>query len=797
MRSVFKITLLFFCIFVAATGICSAQSVSILIKNSENTSLPGAVVKLTKLSDSATQSNITNQTGIIRFDIKLNTRYGIAVSYLGFNTLSDTLTPRTDREKFEYKMSENAITIGAATVTAQRPLIRQEDDKMIIDPLPLINSSTNTLEMLEKTPGLYVDQDGNIYLSSTMAATIYINGNELKMGNDDIAVLLRSLPPNSVERIEVMRSPSTKFDASSSGGIINIVLKKGVKIGLTGSVNVGMNQGFYGNRFAGFNLNNSNGKSTLYLNVNYTHNDLREVTNNIRTLVQDTSLHQSVISRQQSEQAYIGYGISYDFNPKLSLSYDGRINASFPKSTQQNNNLVQNQDALLLFGDDTRTNNKSNFLNIQQDLGITRKFDTVGSELETKLSYSYNSNVLSQNYLSDYTYPITETVQGDGTNQQQRHYMVLQSDLTYMFAHRIKLETGIKSSYQNYNSKSDYYIDQSGSEVSDPLRTNAFTYLENINCAYAQASKTFGKWFTLKTGVRMEHTYMSGHQTIPADTSFLVNRVDFFPYVYISRDLIKIFGVRLQGYLIYRRTITRPDYQSLNPYIKYVDDFLYETGNPALKPQFTDNYEFNVSFNDMPVLAFGQNYTHDIFSSVLYRDASRPSVDIRTYDNLGKNKETYFRFMFGIPPGKKYFFALGAQYNYSNYNGMYENQNFTFKRGSWRLFTFHSLNLFKQTKITLSGFMMINGQMNFYTMKNFGMLNLSLTQTLFKRKLSITLSARDLLKTMKTYFQFDQGPISITGDRYSDNQRFGINIRYTFGMKKKEEYKGMQEQEEQ
>ena len=199
----------------------------------------------------------------------------------------------------------------------------------------------------------------------------------------------------------------------------------------------------------------------------------------------------------------------------------------------------------------------------------------------------------------------------------------------------------------------------------------------------------------------------------------------------------------------------------------------------------------------MPVLAFGQNYTHDIFSSVLYRDASRPSVDIRTYDNLGKNKETYFRFMFGIPPGKKYFFALGAQYNYSNYNGMYENQNFTFKRGSWRLFTFHSLNLFKQTKITLSGFMMINGQMNFYTMKNFGMLNLSLTQTLFKKKLSITLSARDLLKTMKTYFQFDQGPISITGDRYSDNQRFGINIRYTFGMKKKEEYKGMQEQEEQ
>ncbi len=776
-------------------GFCSGQSISISVKDASNGPLPGAVVQLIKAKDSSLVSNITNPSGVVKFDTKLNTLYAIRISYLGFQTLKDTLTVKTDRQKAEYKLSEKVITMGETTITAQRPLMRQEDDKIIVDPMPLINSSTNTLEMLEKVPGLYVDQDGSIYLSSTMSASIYINGNELKMDNEDIATMLRSLPPNSVERIEVLRTPSTKFDASSTGGIINIVLKKGVKIGLTGSVNVGMNQGFYGNRFAGFSLNNSGAKTTSYLNINYNHNDLRDLTHNMRSLVHDTSLHQSVVSRQQSEQGYLGYGINFEATKGTSLSYDGRVNANFPKSSAQNISMVKNNSNALLFENDNQTNNKSDFLNIQQDFGVKRKFDTLGSELATQLNYSFNNNHQAQEYLSSYSFPIVIDKKGNGTNKQQRHYIVFQSDLTYLLAHKVKLETGIKSSYQHYTSTSDYFIDQGGTPVNDSLRTNAFNYQENINAAYAQASETFGKWFTLKAGVRLEHTYMKGHQTIPADTNFLVNRVDLFPYVYLSRELPKIFGIKLSAYVIYRRTITRPDYQNLNPYIKVFDDFLYETGNPALKPQFTDNYELNVSFNDMPIVAFGQNFTKDIFSSVIYRDAAHNNVAIRTFDNLGHSTESYFRLMVGIPPGKKYFFALGAQYNYSNYKGVYMNEDFTYRRGSWRLFTFHSLNLFKQTKITLSGFMMINGQMNFYELKNFGSLNMSLTQTLFHKHLSITLSARDLLHTMVTRFEMNQQGMMITGDRYTDNQRFGINIRYSFGMHNKEDKKGFGEPE--
>ena len=124
-------------------------------------------------------------------------------------------------------------------------------------------------EVIEKTPGLFVDQDGNIYISSLTPATVQINGRDMKMSAADVATMLKSLPPNSISKIEILRTPSAKYDASSSGGIVNVVLKKGVKIGMTGSINGGMQQGTYGNQFIGFNLNNNDGKKSSYVNLNY------------------------------------------------------------------------------------------------------------------------------------------------------------------------------------------------------------------------------------------------------------------------------------------------------------------------------------------------------------------------------------------------------------------------------------------------------------------------------------------------------------------------------------------------
>jgi iron complex outermembrane recepter protein len=762
-------------------------NVHISIKDRDKTPMVGATVQLIAVADSAMIYSTADQSGIARFD-KLNQGLYIAhVTYIGFQPVEKTFLVNNDALQLDIILSEDVLSLGEVTVTARRPLIRQEDDKMIIDPEPLANISTNTLEILESTPGLFVDPDGGIFLSSTSPATILINGREQKMSSQDINTILRNLPPGSVQYIEVIRTPSARYAASSSGGLINIVLKRGMKIGRFGTLTSGMNQGVYGNQFAGFSMNNGGDKTSAYLNVNVNNSQMLEELSSSRLLGNDRELTQVARTTRKSQQAYAGYGLSLDASQRLVFSYDGRINGSLPTSASNNNNLIFGLNNQQIAETDNAVNNESDFLNIQQDLGMTFKIDSLGSEWDTKLSYSYNHSDARQMYRNGFLFPFAAEIIGNGDNRQRRHYLQFQSDFTYTLPWDVRLETGINSSLQAYDSRSDFFRTVEDQQQSDPLRTNAFIYEERINAAYVQGSRSLPGKFLLKAGLRMEHTYMSGKQTIPADTSFLVNRADWFPYVYLSRPIVQIAGYDLRGFMIYRKTITRPGYQSLNPYVNYIDEFLYESGNPGLNPQFADNIEANISFDDMPIFAIGRNFTRNIFSSVVYQDANQENVAVRTFDNLGKNRETYFRAVGAIPPGGRYFFVFGTQYNLNEYDGVYENQPLSYTRGSWRFFTFHTLRLGKDTRLTLNGFMMTNGMMNFYELDTFGQLNLGLNQTFLNKKLTVTLSARDVLRTMTTNFQINQGNIISSGSRYSDYQRFGINIRYTFGIPNRQE----------
>ena len=257
--------------------------------------------------------------------------------------------------------------------------------------------------------------------------------------------------------------------------------------------------------------------------------------------------------------------------------------------------------------------------------------------------------------------------------------------------------------------------------------------------------------------------------------------------MYLSKKLISIAGFELRAFLVYRRSIRRPFYDQLNPFRRYVDEFLTETGNPALRPQFTNNYEFNISVNETPLLAVGVNDTKDIFTNVVYQPDSSRSQAYRTFDNLGKNKEWYLRGLGALPPGGKYFFVLGAQYNHNFYQGLYENKPLSFKKGTWTFFTFHTLKLDKKSTFTLSGFLRLKGQQQFYELSSFGQLNSSINRRFLKEKLTVTLSMNDIFRTNKNDFTIRQGSVDASGFREGDTRRFGINFRFNFGIRKKEE----------
>ncbi len=778
-----------------------SQQVITKIKVTDTNKQPlfGTGVLLSLQADSSVLfSAITDSAGVATFNVS-ESNYWLSVSSVGYKSIYRGIKIVKSNQKFEIVLQPVSQNLTEVTVRAKKPLLRQEDDKTIVDTEPLAATSTNVYEIIEKTPGIFLDQDGNVYLNSTTPATVYINGREQKMSAADIATILKSLPPNSVESIEIMRTPSAKYDASGSGGVVNIVLKKGVKIGLTGSLNAGANQGRFGSQFAGFNVSNVDGGRSSYLNLSYNRRNFYDSLTSMREITKERFISHRAYNTTPSDALFLGFGIGREPTKKMTVGTDTRISYN-PYNSKNTNINTQTLNGILSGLSNNITDNQTKTLSIDQGFSSKLKIDTLGSELTTDWSYNYFNKTSSQELNNIFTAP-SSTNSGSsqpsmwptasyGNFGNYRHLFMAQIDLKLYFKTQIVLETGLKSSYQSFISQTQFSNKIQEQITADYLRTNAYTYQENINAAYLQASKSWGP-LVLKVGTRLENTNMTGTQTIPEPTSFAINRTDLFPYLYFSRKVAKIAGYELRAFLVARRSITRPLYDALNPGIRVIDQYLYETGNPELRPQFTQTYEANISVDEAPLIAIGRNYTEDIFANVLYQDPDNKNIAYRTHSNLGTNKETYFRLMGGIPPVGKYFCLVVAQYTHNEYEGVYENSPINFKRGSWRFYSYHQYRINKRSSVIVNGFVSVNGQAKLYELGDFGALNLSANRSFLDKKLTVTVNVTDVFFTNPNTLTLNQGLIRAINRMESDTRRVGINVRYNFGIKKNEEKNNM------
>lgn len=743
--------------------------------------IPGATLILQQAGK--TFAGATDTNGIAGIALLENMKYKIKVSAVGFETLEEEIV--TSKTEFKVILKSAVAQLAEVAVTARKPLITHEDDKAIVDPEPLIQSSTNVMEVLEKTPGVFSDTDGNFYLSSGTPARIYINGREQRMGAGDLVTLLRSLPPNAIEKIEIIRTPSATMDASNTGGSLNLILRKGYNLFGSGSISAGMNQGRYGNRFLNASYSRSAGKTSYYINGGANLGENFNFYENQRKITPASLLDSKSEARSKEQSGTAGYGITYDFTRKWTVSYDGRIS----RNRTDNHNFsttesLGEQERGFINTNNIHSTGKRFFVN--QNINTVLKFDSAGTR---KLMLDFSGSFLRPENDQSYSNTFDRNMpgnEGTGNNAFTSDFYAVRAELTYRFKNKVKLETGGKLAVQDFGNRAAFQRTENGITAPDHFRNNAFDFNDRISAYYLQGTRNFGA-FSVKTGLRLENTYMYGHQKIPSDTTFKVQRTDLFPFLFVGRKILSIMGMEMRATLVAQRTIDRPGYHQLNPFRQYVNEFSYQSGNPALKPQFSNNYEMNVSVDGTPILAIGQRHIRNIFTYVLYQDAQNPQITHRTYDNLAKNKETYFRLMGALPPGGKYFFVAGAQFTLNDYSGLYEGAPVNFRRGTWQFFTFHELKLDRRSSFMLNGFYMTRGQAQFAELGNFGNLNLSINRRFINDRLTLTLNASDVLFTNKFNFSINQGNMAATGFQYRDSRRFGINLRYNFGRKKRTE----------
>lgn len=605
----FRIIGLILIVLIHQPGFAQTAPLKLRVVDNKNQSIAFANITI-QIFDSATIKNqVADSNGKASVMLQPGKLYMLKTSAVGYQTDNRTI-------KFEnlnsliIQLKETNGQLKEVVVTSTKPLITQVDDKSVVDPEPLAAASTNAYETMEKIPGIFIDQDGNIYLNGLSPAGIQINGRELRMSASDMATLLKSLPPSSIQKIELVRTPSAKYDASGGGGVVNIILKKGIKIGLNGSVNTGMNQGVYGNQFIGLTLNNTTDKYNSYLNTQYNQNDGYSIVNTDRFLSIDTVLKQTAKTLSPNKSGYIGFGLGRNWTDRFELNYDARISGqSFLNSTNNASILEKISAKKNLSSIASLVENDGSNFNFNQSVRSKLKLDSLGGEWTIDISYNFIQSNTDQTYNNTF-FAGGLASKGSGNFTNDRDFLTYQTDYKKK-RFGITIEAGLKSSILSFRNNANYQKDLNGLIVKDPFRTSAYNFKEQINAGYLQGSKTWGA-VVLKVGTRVEQTIMQGNQKIPSDTSFSLNRTDAFPYVFLSRKLFKISGYELRGYLVYRKTISRPSYEFLNPFPRYIDPFLYESGNPSLRPQFTSNYEANISVDDKPIFAFGVNETKDI-----------------------------------------------------------------------------------------------------------------------------------------------------------------------------------------
>ncbi|WP_426670080.1 TonB-dependent receptor domain-containing protein [Mucilaginibacter sp. McL0603] len=754
--------------------------------------LDGATVILLTAKDSAEVSKqLAHLDGSFTFQNLKDNTYLLRVTYLGYKDYrSDRIVVSQQKpvNLSPFTLSSTGKKLNEVAVTAQKSYIQQKIDRTVVNVGALIsNTGTNALEVLEKTPGVQVDADGNITFKGKSGVLVMIDDKPTYLSAENLATYLRSLPSSSLDQIELMDNPPAKYDAAGNAGVINIKTKKNSVRGFHAVVSADYAQGHYGRTSESINLNYRINKVNLFANLAYDQErtfrrleidrDYFDTNGNLTSSLKDISYF-----RPTNHNTNIKAGMDFFVSPKTTwgIVYTGDISRSNDSSPVYS--LLYDNNGVLDSTVNTLNTSKNKFNSNGINLNYTHKFDSTGRQLNFDLDYIHdiagsNQMFVNNTYLPDGTLTNSTTL-NDNLPSTINIYSA-KADYSHPLKGKAKLEAGIKSSYVNTDNAANYYNVIDGVNTIDYNNTNRFLYKENINAAYINFNKNFGR-FSLQTGLRVENTNGNGHQlgnVEKADSSFANHYTNLFPTAYFSYNLDTAGHNVLV--LSYGRRIGRPNYGSLNPFTFFVDQYTYFSGNPFLKSQFTDNYKLAYSFRSLFTVAFAYNYTTDVQGETIHRDGD---VFISTTGNIGQQKTLDLSVNTNFQPAKWWSVNLYAEVYKNTYQGEfytgYLNQSqYTFSTNGNNQFT-----ISKTWNAELSGFYDNGGTYGQFVILPKGMLNAAIQKKILDNKGSIKLSVRDIFHTFRPSGTITNiQDATATFHNYLDTQVVTLAFTYSFG----------------
>jgi iron complex outermembrane recepter protein len=762
--------------------------------------IESATIALVRAKDSSTvKFTAADKSGKYSFENIPDGKYLVVITAVGHQKgYSETFEVSGANASIQLKTVElipQPKNLGGVTVTAKKPLIEHKIDKTVVNVEASPTNAGNTaLEVLEKSPGVSVDRDGNISLKGKEGVMVLIDGRPTQLGGADLANLLRSMNAGQLDQIEIMTNPPAKYDAAGNAGIINIKTKKTKQAGYNGSASVNYGQGIYPKVNESLNMNYRQGKWNLFTNLNHGYRERNQELNINRNFINGAT--KEVVSNFDQQARMKMFNRSY--NAKIGADYFAGKNTTvgvvFSGFNSYNSFGNNNTTNILQQGVTSQTKALSlsdrTFKNFSGNLNFRHVLDSTGREITADFDYITYDGRNNQS-LSNYYFDASglESNKGDtlyGRLPQQIDIYSGKVDYTMPLKKGARFDAGLKSSFVKTAAAAFYDTVFYGVRSADLARTNGFDYEENINAAYVNLSGSLGKKWSGQLGLRVENTISKGYSYgysfdrntnnfYPSDTSFDRNYTQLFPTAFVQYK----YNDKNTFVVNYGRRIRRPNYQSLNPFIEFLDRYTFQQGNPNLKPQFSHNIELTHSFKGFLNTTLNYSKTTDIIQQTLEQIDSTNQTFVRQ-SNIASLRQLGIAVNANMPVTKWWRSSLFVNVFNNKFSGLINDTYVTVDGTTLSLNGSQQFTLSKTLSAEVSGWFRTGAVEGVFLTKPMGGLNLGMSQQVMKGKGTLRLSVNDVLWSQRFRADSKYGTVDVKINERGDSRVANIGFTYRF-----------------
>jgi iron complex outermembrane recepter protein len=748
--------------------------------------LASVTVSLLQAKDSSlVKADASNATGEFEIPVAKSGDYLLSYTAVGFEKKYSAIYSITEGQNVT--AATETLTVAAAklqgvTVSSKKPMIEVKADKTVFNVEASINATgSNALELLQKSPGIQVDNNDNISMKGKTGVRVYVDGKMMQLDTKDLAAYLKSINSNDIEAIEMISNPSAKYDASGNAGIVNLRLKKNKKFGTNGSVNLGFVQGVTPKGNGSLNLNYRDKKINLFGNaggnIGLNQNKL-----DLYRIQKDTIYDQHSTNISDDKSVNVKAGADFFVNNKNTVGFLATTNFSNTDwSSDGATDIYYNPTGVFVKklkalntvpGKRTNANFNVNYryadtsgreVNFDADYGL---FRGTGKSYQPNNYFGSNNNFLYSVINRNYT-PTDIDIYTAKIDVEQK-------------LGKGKLGYGAKLAFVTTKNTFDFFNEVGGIPVKQLDRSNSFTYKENVNAAYVNYQRQLNEKWSIQTGLRIEQTNSDGKLTRAdgveqADNRVKRNYIDPFPSAAVTWNINQKHSLNLT----YSRRIDRPTYQDLNPFENKLDELTYEKGNAFLRPQYTDNVELTHTFMGFINTTAGYSYVKDYATQATDTTGNATFVQQK---NLAKQQ--ILSFNIGAPtPIKKWWNGyINLWYNYQMFNGFIGENKIKQNVPTYGAYLQQSFTLGKDYSTEISGW--FNGPSVWggtWKTKPQGGVDVGLQKQILKKQATIKISATDIFFTSPWKATSNFGGLYIRGGGNWESRTVRLTFSWRFG----------------